>query len=86
MDENLSKHKPELARDLLADVELSRLVPEQLLLETSRLARLVDNDKISKWLRFELRGYPGCDAVSCKYMSLIGRWTNQGNIGLHDHW
>ncbi|MDP2602811.1 MAG: hypothetical protein Q8S00_09500 [Deltaproteobacteria bacterium] len=77
MDESLSKHKLELAIDLLADIELSRLSPEQLLLKASRLARIVNRDDISQWLRFELRGYPGDDAVSLKYMNLTGRWTNQ---------
>jgi len=50
-----------LARELLDDIELSRLAPEQLLLKASRLARLLGDTRAQAWLRFELDGYPGGD-------------------------
>jgi hypothetical protein len=54
-----STHITELARDLVDEVELSRLSPEQLLLKASRLARLVGDGQTSQWLQYELNGYPG---------------------------
>jgi len=78
---NLEEHKLSLARDLLDDIELSRLGPEQLLLKASRLARLVDEDKTRDWLGFELRGYPDTD-LGRRYMSHFGRWTDKKtNVG-----
>jgi len=82
MPEDISSHKLKLARDLVEDIELSRLLPEQLLLKASRLARLVNATEISIWLRFELRGYLGDDPISLKYMSITNRWTDRSkNLG-----
>ncbi len=82
MSEELSKHTVTLARELLDDIELSRLRSEQLLLKASRLARLVENSEIMSWLGFELRGYGSNDPIARKYMSKTGRWVdisqNQG--------
>lgn len=75
MEESLSKHRLDLAAELLADIELSRLPPEQLLLKATRLARLVDDDEIAQWLQFELRGYPTTDATATPHMTRSGRWT-----------
>ncbi len=80
MSKDLTKHKIQLAEELLDDVELSRLKPEQVLLKVSRLARLVDADEISKWIRFELNGFPSDDCVALKYMDKTGRWTNKNNM------
>jgi len=77
MPEDLSAHKITLARELLDDIELSRMMPDQLLLKTTRLARLVEADEIERWLRFEMRGYPGDNPVSLKYMDITGRWTEK---------
>lgn len=52
-------HVTELARELLDDVELSRLPAEQLLLKASRLARVIEDEGTRAWLRYELDGYPG---------------------------
>ncbi len=57
--ESLATHTVALARDLLDDIELSRLPPEQLLLKASRLARLLGDTRTQKWLRYELDGYLG---------------------------
>lgn len=78
MDEaNRSKHIDELAAELLDDIELSRLNAEALLLKATRLARLVGASEITKWLRFELRGYNSTDKTSLKYMSATRRFTDK---------
>jgi hypothetical protein len=77
LSEGISQHKVRLAQELLDDVELSRLGVEQLLLKASRLARLVEADEISSWLKFELSGYPGNDPIALKYMGITNRWTDQ---------
>ena len=53
----LEKHKLELARDLVADLELSRLGPEQLLLKAARLARLLADEQTFRFVNLELTGY-----------------------------
>ncbi len=77
MSEDLTKHKITLAQDLLDDIELSRLNPEQLLLKATRLARLVDATEIRRWLHCELNGYPANDPLALKYMDRTGRWTEK---------
>lgn len=52
-----------LARDLLDDVELSRLPPEGLVLKATRLARLVEHNRTLQWLRKELGGYSAGDPL-----------------------
>lgn len=74
--ESSSAHKISLARDLLDDIELGRLTPEKLLLKATRLARLIGDDEVRKWLAFELSGYISDDPISLKYMSVTGRWTD----------
>ncbi|WP_341720023.1 hypothetical protein QQG74_10080 [Micromonospora sp. FIMYZ51] len=46
-----------LAEDLLADIELSRVDAENLLLKASRLARLIGDEDSLQWLQLELNGY-----------------------------
>ena len=74
----LAAHRLSLARDVLDDIELSRLGPEQLLLKASRLARLVDDNDARQWLAFELQGYPNTE-FSRRYMTLFNRWTDKDN-------
>ena len=80
-DETQSKSKAivALARELLDDIELSRLSAESLLLKAVRLARLTGNDKQQKWLGYELGGFESAsdDAVALDYMGWTGRWTNK---------
>jgi hypothetical protein len=78
---SISKHRLELARELLDDIELSRLAPEQLLLKTTRLARLSDNSEIRTWLTFELVGYTDSEeGRTC--MAQMGRYTDEAkNVG-----
>jgi hypothetical protein len=47
-----------LADELLADIELARLGGPDVIRRASRLARLVDDEEASSWLRFEVTGYP----------------------------
>ncbi len=46
--------------------------PEQLLLKTTRLARLTEDEQARDWLRFELRGYSN-DQSSRRWMLYFGR-------------
>jgi hypothetical protein len=70
-----SAHVLELARELLDDIELSRLAAEAVLLKASRLARLAGTEEDQEWLRFELVGYDSSE-TSKKYMYLTGRWID----------
>lgn len=71
-----SQHILELSKELLDDIELSRLDAEKLILKASRLARLEGSDEVRAWLRFEMSGYNSDDPLSVKYMGITGRWTN----------
>lgn len=77
MNVSKSDHIIELSREIIDDIELSRLEAQPLLLKATRLARHVDNDEVRKWLRFEMQGYSSSDEVALKYMSKTGRWTNK---------
>jgi hypothetical protein len=46
-----------LAEDLLADIELTRLGAEPILLKAVRLARLIGDETSLHWLELELHGY-----------------------------
>ncbi len=80
---SLSKHCLDLARELLDDIELSKLSPEQLLLKTMRLARIRDDEDTRTWLNYELKGYPNTDSGQ-KFMSQMGRWTDKKKG--HGYW
>ena len=71
-----SKHIVELAKELIDDIELNRMSAEHLLLKATRLARWMGSEEIQQWLRLEMSGYNGEDAISLKYMSLTGRWVD----------
>jgi hypothetical protein len=62
-----------LAKDLLDDIELSRLSGEALLLKAIRLARLVEAHQERTWLGYELAGYPKNDPTVDEYMGRVGR-------------
>ncbi|MBC2724303.1 hypothetical protein [Desulfosporosinus sp.] len=77
MNENSrSKHILELAKELLDDIELSRLPAESLLLKATRLARYEGSEETKYWLSIEMRGYNSSNKISRKYMGLTGRWTD----------
>jgi len=74
---SISAQKLALARELLDDIELGRLALENLLLKTTRLARMVGDQETQRWLECELSGFIPDDPVSLKYMLLTGRWLDQ---------
>jgi AbiTii len=81
-NQSKSQHITELAKELLDDIELSRIQTEALLLKTSRLARLMGTDEIRNWIWYEMHGYNNSDPISLKYMGLTGRWVDKTkNIG-----
>jgi hypothetical protein len=81
MEMSKSEHIISLAKEILDDIELSRLEAQPLLLKATRLARYVDNDEVRKWLRFEMQGFSN-DELSLKYMTKTGRWTDkEKNLG-----
>jgi len=70
--ESKSSHILDLAKELIDDIELSRLTAEQLLLKATRLARLVGDNETYQWLRYELNGYSN-DSESRKWLLVFGR-------------
>ncbi|PPD49386.1 MAG: hypothetical protein CTY16_03975 [Methylobacter sp.] len=77
MEQSRSEHILELAKELLDDIELSRLSAESLLLKASRLARWVGSDEIKYWINLEMKGYNSSNETSLKYMDITGRWVNR---------
>ena len=76
MEQSKSEHILELAKELLDDIELSRLPAESLLLKASRLARWVGSEEIKYWINLEMKGYND-SPISLKYVELTGRWINK---------
>jgi hypothetical protein len=74
---NRSEHIFQLAQELLEDIELRKLSGETLILKATRLARLVNSEKIQNWLRYELRGYNSTDELALEYISKTGRWIKR---------
>jgi hypothetical protein len=77
VDQSKSEHILELAKELLDDIELSRLSAEALLLKASRLARWVGSEEIKYWISLEMKGYNSSNDISLKYMGKTGRWTKK---------
>lgn len=75
-EHNRSEHIFQLAQELLDDIELCKLSGETLILKATRLARLVNSEKIQSWLQYELRGYNSNDKLALEYMRRTGRWIN----------
>jgi hypothetical protein len=76
MPESLSEHKLNLAKELLDDIELSRLPATSILLKASRLARVLEDDQIAQWLRWELRGYPSNNQLAAVFLLRTNRMTD----------
>lgn len=67
-----------LARELVDDLELSRLPPEALLLKASRLARFMDDEVTQKWLAMEIGGYTFEDVeAGTKAADRVWRWSDK---------
>ncbi len=76
----------ELARELLDDVELSRLSLESLLLKAGRLAHIMGNEEMEACLGFELHGiFPRGNALATEWARRVGRYTDESkNLGYWD--
>jgi hypothetical protein len=72
-----------LALEVLEDAEMSRTSVESLVLKTSRLARLVNDEEALKWLGYERLGYSKEEKVSLKYIYLTRRWINSEKRTAH---
>ncbi|QLK62615.1 hypothetical protein GE278_18445 [Enterobacteriaceae bacterium Kacie_13] len=75
-----SEHELELAKELLDDIELSRIDTGVLFLKAARLARLCGSEEFQKWIGFEMTGYTSQDPISLKYMGRTGRWTDKEKL------
>jgi hypothetical protein len=71
-----SQHVLKLSKELLDDIELSRLDADKLILKCARLARLAGSDEIQRWIECEMRGYNDSESVSLRYVGLTGRWID----------
>lgn len=77
MDISKSEHIVNLAKEIVDDIEFSKIEAQALLLKATRLARHIDEEEIRSWLRFEMQGYTSSDEISLKYMGKTGRWTDK---------
>ena len=77
MVESQSEHVANLARELLDDIELSRVPPQALLLKAARLARFVGTEEIRVWLALELNGYRDGNAIAKSYLARTARWIDK---------
>lgn len=76
MNQSKSKHILELSKELLDDIELSRIEVEALLLKTSRLARWIGSEEIKTLINFEMKGYDNLNPLFFKLITMTGRLTN----------
>jgi hypothetical protein len=67
-----------LALEILEDAEMSRTSVESMVLKTSRLARLVDDEETLQWLWHERHGYDDNTntELSLKYLTITSRWID----------
>ncbi len=83
--DTLTEHRLYLSRDLLDDIELSRLAIDSVLLKASRLARLMGSAEVQGWVSLELRGYYApFSPVAHKYAGLTGRLRD--STKMMGHW
>jgi hypothetical protein len=80
MELSKNEHTIFLAKEIIDDIELSRLDCKAILLKTTRLARYIDDEKIRTWLRFEMQGYNSKEDISLNYMSRTGRWIDKEKL------
>lgn len=73
MSQSKSEHILELAKELLDDIELSRVEIESLLLKTSRLARWIGSEEIKTLIKFEMNGYNNLNPLFFKLLTITGR-------------
>lgn len=66
-----------LAREILDDLESSRVPLSAAILKSRRLAKLRGNSRIHGWLTREIIGYLKGDEFSAGMMRTTGRWINE---------
>src|SRR6266496_6232 len=79
----------ELAEETLAQLELGNTALAPIVMRCMRLARLLDNVQVEKWMRLELRGYS--DDVHdgepwAGYAEWSGRRASEDKDGNHFYW
>lgn len=74
--ESQSDYILQLAKELLEDIELSRVSVENSVLKASRLARLIGDQETIAWLHYEMFGYSATDKTSLKIVRRTGRWID----------
>jgi hypothetical protein len=74
--EKQSDHIIQLSKELLEDIELSRVSIENNVLKASRLARLIGDKETMDWLHYEMFGYNTTDKTSIEFVGLTGRWID----------
>lgn len=79
-EQNKSEHIFQLAKELLDDIEFSRLSGEALILRATRLARLINSEEIHSWLQYELKGYTCEDELELEYMVKTSRWADEEDM------
>lgn len=72
----LSEEVVNLAKDILDDIELTRISEDKILLKAIRLARLSNaSDEIQGWLQRELNGYNLRDSFDGHWAQRVGRYN-----------
>jgi hypothetical protein len=68
-----------LSEELLEDIETNRLRGQPLVLKATRLARMLENEGLQKFLHWELHGYPEGDEVADDMLAWTGRkgWDDE---------
>jgi hypothetical protein len=77
MSQSKSEHILELTKELLDDIELSRIEISSLLLKTSRLARWIGTDEIRTLIKFEMNGYDNSNPLFHKLITITGRFKDK---------
>jgi hypothetical protein len=72
-----------LALEVLEDAEMSRTSMETLILKASRLARLVGDEEVIQWLRYERLGYNNRDEIALKFIDLTNRKFHVDTMQVH---
>ena len=63
-----------VAEELLTDIEFERLEASEVVLNASRVARLVDRKDLTTFLGYERNGYP-MDGTATDWIGCAGRWS-----------
>jgi hypothetical protein len=91
--ENKPSHIIELCKELIDDIELSRIDSKAILLKAKRLAYISGANEIKDWLEYEIYGYNYCRMTYIytdstqpfirKYITRTDRWIDVTNIEIY---